>query len=996
VASMSRRTRAARGSVTITVAAGLILATVPGAASAAVPTAPGPLSGRYVVTLAQKPLATYQGGVAGLAATKPARGAKVDVAGADAQRYRGFLDDTQNTVAASVGVRPATRYSVATNGFTATLSGAQALKLRQTPGVMSVTKDELRKPADDHNSADFLGLSGNKGLWSALGGTANAGKGVVIGDIDTGIWPESRSFAAPALGEKPPTDKEPYRPYQQGTTTVMRKADGSTFTGTCQPGERFDASLCNQKLVGARYFGDGWLSAVPPEKRADYLSPRDGQGHGTHTASTAAGNAKVAASVDNVDFGDISGVAPGAVVSVYKALWEGKDAASTGGFTGDIVAAIDQAVADGVDVINYSVGGVFESAADDPIQLAFLSAASAGIFVSTAGGNSGPDASTLDNTAPWETTVAASTVAPFTGTVVLGDGTKYTGISTSVTSTVGPKPVVLSTAVKTAAASASDAALCMPNSLDAALVAGKIVTCDRGVNARVEKSAEVKRAGGAGMVLVNLSDSSLDADFHSVPTVHINTPDSVPFKAYAATAGAQVTLLKGGTGVPYPQVAAFSSRGPSLSGKGDLLKPDISAPGVSILAAVAPPTNSGRNFDFLSGTSMATPHISGLAALYLGKFPTMSPMQVKSAMMTTAADTKTASGAASTDVFAQGSGEVTPARMFNPGLVYDSSDVDWLGYLEGVGVATGTGVPAIDPSDYNAPSIAIGELLGSQTVTRTVTAVTPGLYRATISVPGVKATVTPSILNFGAAGQTKQFKVTFTQDTANSGSTVTGALTWAGAGTTVRSPIALTPRSALAPADVTGAGTSGEVTFPVTPGFAKFPIAAYGLASGPPQAGTVSASTGNPADQEHDYTFAVAPGTKALQFSAKTDNPAATLGMVLVRVAADGRQELVGISDLLTADARLSLSQPAPGNYLAAVITLGDAAGTTSTPYHFQHTAISAKDKLGTFTVSPANPKATPGKPLDVTASWAGANAGTRYVGYVEYPHAVGTVVTIN
>jgi hypothetical protein len=238
------------------------------------------------------------------------------------------------------------------------------------------------------------------------------------------------------------------------------------------------------------------------------------------------------------------------------------------------------------------------------------------------------------------------------------------------------------------------------------------------------------------MVLVNLTGSSLDGDFHSVPTVHINTPDSLVFKAYAATAGAQATLLKGGTAAPYPQVAAFSSRGPSVAGKGDLLKPDISAPGVSILAAVAPPTNSGRNFDFESGTSMATPHISGRAALYLGKFPTLSPMQVKSAMMTTAVDTKTATGAAATDPFAHGSGEVTPARMFNPGLVYDSSDVDWLGYLEGIGIATGTGVPAIDPSDYNAPSIAIGQLLGSQTVTRPVTAVTPGLYRATINVPG--------------------------------------------------------------------------------------------------------------------------------------------------------------------------------------------------------------------------------------------------------------------
>jgi hypothetical protein len=371
-------------------------------------------------------------------------------------------------------------------------------------------------------------------------------------------------------------------------------------------------------------------------------------------------------------------------------------------------------------------------------------------------------------------------------------------------------------------------------------------------------------------------------------------------------------------------------------------------------------------------------------------------MEIKSAMMTTAVDTKTPTGAAATDPFAQGAGEVTPAKMFTPGLVYDASDVDWLGYLEGLGIATGTGIPAIDPSDYNSPSIAIGQLLGSQTVTRSVTAVTPGLYRATINVPGVKATVTPSILNFGAAGETKQFKVTFTQDTATSGVTSTGTLTWAGGGTTVRSPIAVTPRGALAPAEVTGSGASGKVSFSVTPGFAKFPITAYGLAAGPIQAGSVTTSTGNPADQEKDYLFPVAAGTKALQFTAKTDNPQATLGMVLVKVAADGSQSLLAISDLLTADARLSLPNPPPGNYLVAVITLGDAAGTTSTPYHFQSTQVTAANRLGTFTVTPANPAATPGKPFNVTASWAGATTGTRYAGYVEYPHGVGTVVTIN
>jgi hypothetical protein len=457
VALPSRRIGAAL--VTGTVVALTALSTQAWAAPDA-PAAVSQLSGRYVVTLAQKPLATYQGGVAGIAPTKPANGRKVDVTTTNSRRYQGYLSDQQDKVAASVGAKPARHYSVATNGFTSTLSGAQVVKLKKTPGVVSVVPDVLHKTMDDKNSTDFLGLSGNKGVWAGVGGADNAGKGVVVGVIDTGITPESKSFAAPALSTKTPPDNDPYRPYLQGSTTVMTKADGGTFTGTCQAGEQFDATACNRKLISARYFGDTWMSVVPPEKRADYISPRDGDSHGTHTASTAAGNDKVDASVDNIDFGKISGVAPGASIAVYKALWTGTDANSTGGFTSDLVAAIDQSVADGVDVINYSVGSIFESAANDPIQLAFLSAASAGVFVSAAGGNAGPDASTLDNTSPWVTTVAASTVAPYSGTVVLGNGSRYTGISTSVTATVGPKPFVTSVSVKTAAASAADAALC--------------------------------------------------------------------------------------------------------------------------------------------------------------------------------------------------------------------------------------------------------------------------------------------------------------------------------------------------------------------------------------------------------------------------------------------------------------------------------------------------------------------------------------------------------
>ncbi|MFC9492248.1 S8 family serine peptidase, partial [Streptomyces hydrogenans] len=235
-------------------------------------------------------------------------------------------------------------------------------------------------------------------MWKALGGTAEAGKGIVIGDIDTGIWPENPSFAAPALSSRKPGPKDCHRPYRVGTTTVMHKTDGATFKGTCQTGDSFTAAACNEKVISARYFGKAWLDAVPESNRAGYVSPRDSQGHGTHTAATAAGNADVRATAGGEDLGTVSGVAPAATIAVYKALWQSKDGQADGGLTSDIVAAIDQAVADGVDVINYSLGAAFESVYNDPAQVALRNAAAAGAFVATAAGNSGPGASSLSNT----------------------------------------------------------------------------------------------------------------------------------------------------------------------------------------------------------------------------------------------------------------------------------------------------------------------------------------------------------------------------------------------------------------------------------------------------------------------------------------------------------------------------------------------------------------------------------------------------------------------
>lgn len=986
-----KRSRLAALVTVLLVTVGLVATVQPATADPLLPEAmPLTAPGTYIVTLTDRPLATYDGSRKGFEATRPKDGRKVRVDTDAAKAYRGLLSRLQDGIADLVGAKVLQRFSVSLNGFAAELTPRQAQRLQDSPGVLSVVKDTLIQSDDDRRSTDYLGLSGDEGVWESLGGAKKAGAGVVVGVIDTGIWPENPSFAGEPL--KSERSDEEFQPYRDGDEVILKKSDGSTFRGTCQTGEEWTAAECNDKLIGARFFGDAWMAAVPPASRRDFLSPRDGSGHGSHTASTAAGNAGVPASVDGVPFDEISGVAPAAKIAVYKALWEGATPEQSGGFTSDIVAAIDAAVADGVDVINYSAGGG-ETAHDDPVGLAFLSAASAGVFVAASAGNSGPTPGTVGNTEPWVTSVAAHTIQPYEGTVVLGDGRKFAGASTTIQDEVGPSPLVTGATVKTAAATPEDAALCGPGTLDPALAVGKIVVCDRGTYDRVAKSAEVKRAGGLGMVLANLAEDTTVGDRHSVPSVHLNPPGSVDVKTYADTVGATATLVQGNqtdVKTPYPQIADFSSRGPSTSSNGDLVKPDLAAPGAMILAAVAPPSNEGRDYDFYDGTSMAAPHVAGLAALQLTKHPKWEPMRIKSALMTTAGNLKKADGKALTDPFDQGAGGVRPGRMFDPGLVFDAGDDDWLGYLEGLGIDTGTGVEEIDPSDYNSPSIAIGELLQHQTVTRTVTALKPGIYRAKINVPGLRAKVTPSILNFDEAGQTKTFTVTFEKDTAAYDKAATGFLTWNGAGTYARLPIAVTPVQLSAPEVVSGTGRNGSLRYEVVPGVdGDFPIAKYGLAGGTAEKGSLKPS------EQKQYPVTIEEGTKAAQISVRSEYEQADLDLYLYRIV-DGTPVPVGQSAGPTADETVQLTAPPAGEYVARVEGYANAPETETTPYVFRSASVTDKTAEGSFTVRPSDPTAEIQEPIDVTVRWRGLERDLPYLGYIEYRDGSGTLVTIN
>lgn len=993
--NVRKRSRLAAALAALVVTVALVAAALQPAGADPLPpgATPLPVPGSYVVTLADQPIASYDGSTEGLAATRPKDGRKVRTDTDAAKKYRGFLTRLQDQIAGLVGAKVRQRFSVTLNGFAAELSPQQAQRLQRTEGVVSVVKDTVRTATDDRRATDYLRLNGDSGVWESLGGVQKSGAGIVVGVLDTGIWPESESFAGKPLEEGKPDSDEEYQPYLDGDEIVLEKSDGSTFRGSCETGEEWTADECNSKLIGARYFADGWMAAVPPADRKDFVSARDGDGHGSHTASTAAGNHDVPASVDGVPFGDISGVAPAAKIAAYKVLWRSATSTQANGYISDIVSAVDAAVADGVDVINYSIGGGSDSPHSDPIQLAFLSAASAGVFIAASAGNSGPAAATMDNTSPWITTVGAHTIQSYQGTVELGDGRKFAGASTTVPETVGPAPLVTGAAVKAAAATPEDAALCGPDALDPALVSGKIIVCDRGVYDRVAKSAEVKRAGGLAMVLANLTAGSLDGDRHTVPTVHLDPPGGPDVKAYAETAGATASLLDGNqtdVKTPYPQIADFSSRGPSTASNGDLVKPDLAAPGVGILAAVAPPSHEGRDFDFLSGTSMAAPQVAGLAALYLTKHPKWAPMRIKSALMTTAGNLKDAAGKDVTDPYTQGAGAVQPAKMFEPALAFDADDDDWLSYLEGLGVDTGTGAEAIDPSDYNNPSIGIGELLDHETVTRKVTALKPGLYRAKINLPGIEARVIPSVLNFDEAGQTKTFKIKFEKGSAPYDKAASGFLTWTGGKTTARLPIAVTPVQLTAPEQVSGSGQSGSLDYEVVPGIdGAFPITKFGLATGEAEDGSLKP------EEQKQYPVTIAEGTKAAQVTVRAENDQADLDLYLYKVGG-ASPVLVAQSAGPTADETVQLVAPEAGEYVAMVEGFANAPETETTPYTFRPALVTKDSNDGTLTVKPTKPTAEIQEPIDVTLSWRRLDADTPYLGFVEYVDGSGTLVTIN
>ncbi|KAG6418837.1 hypothetical protein SASPL_121043 [Salvia splendens] len=683
--------------------------------------------------------------------------------------YRSFLPATTASTSEDE-TRLVYSYRHVFKGFAARLSPNHVKDMEKKNGFISARP---QKPMSLHttHSPNFLGLTQNTGFWKH----SNYGKGVIIGVLDTGVLPEHPSFSDKGMPPPP-----------------------ARWKGKCQ----FNHTTCNNKIIGARYFS------------AEYLSPLDDDGHGTHTASTAAGNFVEGANVFGSANGTAAGVAPLAHLAIYKVCCG----------EGDILAGMDAAVEDGVDVLSLSLGLETINFRQDAIAIGAFSAMQKGIFVSCSGGNGGPFSGLVRNGAPWILTVGASTIDRKLGArAVLGNKQQFDGQSA-----FQPRnfPKKLFPLVYAGMLNASDeyAPYCFNESLSQSNIRGKIVVCELG-GPRIQKGAVVKSGGGVGMILLNYEEyaNTTSADVHVIPTTHLSYADGLKIKAYinstrnpSATISFQGTLI--GDDHHAPVVAAFSSRGPNYPSPG-ILKPDILGPGVNILAAwptsVENKHNTKSTFNIISGTSMSAPHLSGVAALLKSAHPHWSPAAIKSAIMTSADVVNLAHNpiedekSLPANVFATGAGQVNPSRANDPGLIYDINPKDYVSYLCGlnytnrqVGIFLQRRVncsveSSIAEAQLNYPSFSIN-FYGkstSQVYTRTVTNVgeADSSYRVVISPPrGVDVQVEPTTLKFSKINQKLKYEVKFKLLASAPNTTfVQGFLKWTSQNHSVRSPIAV-------------------------------------------------------------------------------------------------------------------------------------------------------------------------------------------------------------
>ncbi|KFK44142.1 hypothetical protein AALP_AA1G220500 [Arabis alpina] len=631
------------------------------------------------------------------------------------------------------GKTPMHHYKHGFSGFAAHLSEDEAEMMAKQPGVVSVFPDQML-PLHTTRSWDFLVQESyqrdtyytetNTGpkLDVAVGDT-------IIGFLDSGIWPESQSFNDGHMGPIP-----------------------TKWKGTCMRGKKTQPGSfrCNRKIIGARYYNSSFL--LDP----DYETPRDFLGHGTHVASIAAGKIISDASYYGLASGIMRGGSPNSRIAMYRAC-------SLLGCRGSsLLAAFDDAIADGVDVISISMGLWPDNLLEDPLSIGSFHAVERGITVVCSAGNSGPTSQSVVNAAPWMITVGASSIdRGFESNILLGGiNSKLiegVGINIANIDKIQSNQLIHARSAKRFGANEEAARNCAPDTMNQTIVEGKIVVCDNDLGNHVIqwKSEEVKRLGGTGMILID--DKSMDLSFidPSFLVTIVKPEDGLQIMSYINSTREPIAMImptQSQTGHKLaPSIPSFSARGPYLLTR-SLLKPDIVAPGVNILASwlvgdlnAAPEGKPPPLVNIESGTSMSCPHVSGIAARLKSENPSWSPAAIRSAIMTTAVQMTNTGSHITTETgdkatpYDFGAGQVTIFGPSSPGLVYETNYMDYLNFLCYFGFNTGQVIKIShhipqdfacpeqsnkeDISNINYPSISISNFNGESTrrVIRTVT-----------------------------------------------------------------------------------------------------------------------------------------------------------------------------------------------------------------------------------------------------------------------------------
>ena len=1000
----------------------------------------------YIVQLAQ-PSTSQQ-----LAVAKTAGKARAPISKATpgAESYAAKLEQQQDRVLRNYvpGAEKIYSYTWSMNGFAARMTAAQADKLRNRPEVVNVWEDEIR-PLATNFSGEYLELFDNDtGLRGPLGLT---GEDVVIGFVDSGIYPEHPQLSDTREADRPSACRSSWgrnsllgrwlcRRYDK-REDVLTYEPPEDWNGSCEAGESFQSTLCNNKLIGARFFIDG-AEASGPIDAGEIRSARDVDGHGTHTATTAAGN-RQDASIYGSFVDRIEGIAPRARIAVYKACWLRPGATRASCNTSDLANAIDRAVADGVDIISYSVGSTFLRVTS-PDDIALAGAAQAGVLAVVAAGNDGPNSGTIGSPAgsPWVITAAASTRDGETSVEALQVDTpssiagKYAVREASFTpplSDVDPIEAELvlvdddSTELDDGGTGTTSDA-CQPLVNDAA-VNGKIAFIERGGCEFDVKVANAEDAGAIAALVYNVAGDPIVMngadDLVTIPALMIGQADgNLILAELDANVRVDVVLDKGllltepETG---NRMAVFSGRGPGPAPA--ILKPDLTAPGVNILAGFSPETVntlSGETYGYLSGTSMATPHVSGVAALLLEANPQWTPDILRSALMTTARqDITRDDNETPANPFDFGAGHMVPNGAIDPGLAYLVAPEEYDLF------ACAADSPAVSqarcdqlaaegfsfaPEDLNQPSIALPRLANERTVTRRVTNISDSaqVFQPVLETPpGVEVTVSPSSLSL-AAGASGDFSVTFRYVSGPLDLWRYGSLTWENDDYSVRAPLAIRPVSLSAPAEVTSFGGTGSIEFDVEFGYTgAYSAGVHGL-NLPTVANEFVAN-----DPTKTFTFRTTNGvTRSLfelpenqlflrfaLFDALTDGDD-DLDMYVYYCPDGNICNLIGQSGEPTSQEQFNLALPAAGIYAVLVhgFETDEVNGGPGSNYSLLAWSFGQVDDAGNMAVT-APSFVNAGTTETLRIDWSNLASETIYLGGISHNTPQGlaglTIVTI-